>query len=167
MTNSTQSNDGTSGAPVTSPLPADRLSQLKQALPKVGYPHLQSILQSSQTLWYDHESMKPSYQAAVSQSPPMGANSNDKWFDLIATSVEPTARNFYDERNKRWRFPFGTTAGTDRSTGHKVFNFLWLPAKNGALLPVAVATKPRPIAGSGFTMNSWGWIYPMAPCLAN
>lgn len=148
-------------ASTDSPLPAAALLTVKSALPKVAYKKLQEILLSSETVWYDHDSMKPSYQASIQQSPPYGANANDKWFDLIADSVKPVARNFYDEGAKRWRFPFGTTAGTDQSTNMTVFNFLSLPSKGGKLLPLAVYEKPKVVPGSGFTLNSWGWIYPV------
>lgn len=145
---------------VESPLPTERLNLLKKSLPKVAYPALQQIFLSSQTVWYDHESLSPSYQASISQSPPYGANSNDRWFDLVASPVRPTAQNFYDAAKKRWRFPFATTAGTDQATNLRVFNFLWLPSKNGKLLPLAAGPKPEQIQGFGFSMNSWGWIYP-------
>jgi hypothetical protein len=141
-------------------LPAAKLQRLRAALPHVAFPRLAQIFASTDTLWYDGESMKPSYQAAVLESPPWGANSNDRWFNLIASPVAPTANNFYDRSLNRFKFPFGTTAGTDNSTNLTVFNFLSLPSRNGRLLPVAVRPRPQRIAGSGFTMNSWGWLYP-------
>jgi hypothetical protein len=151
---------GVADVKVESAIPAERLAKLKAALPKVGYPKLQEVLQSQQTFWYDHDSMQPSYQASIKQSPPYGANSNDRWFDLIADSVHGTARNFFDENKRQWRFPFGTTAGTDNATNLKVFNFLWLPAKDGKLQPVSTYLTNSQIPGSGFSLNSWGWVYP-------
>ncbi len=151
---------GVSDVTVQSALPADKLAKVKAALPTVAFPKLNDILQSKQTFWYDHESMAPSYQASIKQSPPYGANSNDRWFDLIADSVQPTARFFFDEQGKHWRFPFATTAGTDNATNIKVFNFLWLPAKDGKLLPVSTYTTNTSQPGGSFSLNSWGWLYP-------
>jgi len=141
---------------VESAIPGDRLAKIKAALPPVEAPKLQAILHSSQTFWYDQDSMTPSYEAAVGP-PPSGANSNDKWFNLLAPSVQPTGDKIYDRAKKRWRFPFGTTFGTDDSTNAKVANFLWLPAKNGKLLPVAYYLEniPGPVVD-----HSSRWIYP-------
>lgn len=144
-----------------SPMAESQNQKVKAALPKTAYARLQDVLSSDDTIWYDHESMKPSYQAAIQQSPPYGANANDKWFDLIADSVQPVARNFYDEGKKKWRFPFGTTAGTDDSQNMKVANFLSLPKKDGRRLPLAAGVKPQNINGISFTMYSWGWVYPV------
>ena len=145
-----------------SPMAEVQNQKVKAALPKTAYGKLQDVLSSDDTIWYDHDSMKPSYQAAIQQSPPYGANANDKWFDLIADSVEPIARNFYDENKRKWRFPFGTTAGTDDSENMKVANFLSLPKKDGRRLPLAAGVKPQGISGGiSFSMYSWGWVYPV------
>jgi len=151
--------DGATSA-VQSPMPADRLAQVRAALPKVAFPRLQAALDSNQTVWYDDASMKPSYQLAVSQDPPFGANSNDRWFDTVNPILHPIALNFYDPSKHQWRFPFATTAGTDNSTNVKVVNFLSLPAKDGKLLPLAVYAVNRPNGITGYTLNSWGWVYP-------
>ena len=73
--------------------------------------------------------------------------------------MHATARFFFGEQGKHWRFPFGTTAGTDNATNIKVFNFLWLPAKDGKLLPVSTYTT-NASTGTSFSLNSWGWLYP-------
>ena len=97
------------------------LLQIRDALPDVSYPELQRILKSNDTLWYDDESMTPSYQDSV------GAGSNATWPDLVAAS-ESVIGGLFNRRTKQWQFPWSTTAGTDRSDNIQVKRWGW-PAR--------------------------------------
>ena len=118
---------------VQSAIPADRLAAIKGVLPKVAWPRLQAIFADPDTFWYDHASMQPSYQETG--APGGGAKDNAHWRDLVADtgSTDPNSNpavggeKVYDNVTKRWRFPFGTTAGTDDSTNLVLVEFLSLP----------------------------------------
>ena len=135
--------------PIESLIPADKLSKIKAALPKVAFGKLQGILTSSQTLWYDHDVMTPSYQDSL------GANTNAKWPDLVAAS-EDIIGGLHDRNTKRWQFPFGTTAGADHSTNIQVENFISLPQQNGQVLSIPI-WKVR----KNYNRYEWMWVYPV------
>ncbi len=130
-------------------MPAERLAKIKENLPLVVDPTLGDILSSSETLWYDHKSMVPSYQDSV------GASSNDKWPNLVAAS-ESIIGGLHDRSRKRWQFPFGTTAGTDDSPNVHVSNFLSLPQTGGQ-----VPTMPITKVILNDNRPEWRWTYPV------
>jgi len=140
-------------AAVESLMPADKLTKVKAALPKVAFPALQAILTSDKTIWYDHDSMTPAYQDSV------GANSNANWPDLVAADAG-TINGLHDRTKKRWQFPFATTAGTDAATAVKVVNFIALPEKDGQLLSIPIWTATRTDS-----RVQWLWIYPVGTVL--
>jgi hypothetical protein len=137
---------------IESLIPPARLAKIKSVLPKVGFQKLSMVLQSSQTLWYDHESMTPSYQDSV------GVNSNADWPRLVAKTAQtnPAIQGLHDARNKRWQFPFSATAGTDESTNIKVVNFLHLPHVDGKPLSIPIWTVRK-----NANRPSWMWVYPI------
>ena len=113
-------------------MPEAKLATIRAALPKVGNPNLTTILQSTQTIWYDETTMKRSYQDSV------GASSNDKWPDLVAAS-ESIIGGLHNRANHKWQFPFAGTAGTDDSTNLRVANFVSLPQTNGQVQTMAIS----------------------------
>jgi len=130
-------------------MPADRLANIKNALPLIADPTLAAVLASPATLWYDETVMKPSYQDSV------GASSNDKWPDLVAAS-ESVIGGLHNRSKKRWQFPFGTTAGTDDSTNIQVENFVYLPQEKGT-----VPTMPITRVFLNDNRPEWRWTYPI------
>jgi hypothetical protein len=140
---------------------ADRLAAIKAALPKVGWSRLQAIFADPSTFWYDHASMSPSYQETG--APGGGARDNAHWRDLIAdTGVDDVnsnpatgAEKVYDNTQKRWRFPFASTAGTDDSTNLVVADFLVLPKdSSGRIQSIPIST------GQDQLHLWWQWQYP-------
>lgn len=140
------------GTTIQSLLPAERMAKVKASLPKVGFDKINDILNSSETLWYDHESMTPSYQDSV------GVNSNADWSSGVAKTPQTNSAitGLFDANNKRWTFPFSVTAGTDKSTNTKVVNFLHLPHEGGKPVPIPVWTQKKNVG-----RPSWQWIYPI------
>lgn len=150
----TKADEVTEGAQTTiqSLVAPARLAKIKSALPQVRYSSLANILKSSQTLWYDHESMSPTYQDSV------GVNTNADWPRLVAKSSEtnPAILALHDAGKKRWQFPFSVTAGTDLSSNVKVANFIHLPHVNGKPLPIPIWEVKK-----NANRPSWMWIYPI------
>ncbi len=142
---------------------ATTLATYKAALPKVAWPELQAMLESPSTLWFDKATMIPSYQDSVGDnaSTPIGARANSQGRAVI---VQPGKRLFSDD-GKTWAFPFAHTAGTDKSTNIHVVNFLFLPAKDGKLLPVVYRTIDDPSARGGLGLHKWTWTYPKGALL--
>jgi len=137
---------------IKSLIPEDRLLKIKNALPLVQFEEVTSIFKSSETLWYDHEVLSPSYQDSV------GVNTNADWPRLVAKTAEtnPAIQGLFDAQNKRWQFPFSATAGTDRSENVKVTNFLHLPHVNGKPLSIPIWTVNK-----NANRPSWNWVYPI------
>ncbi len=128
------------------------MTKLKAALPKVSWPKLQAIFGEATTFWYDHESMAPSYQETG--APGGGANANVDWFRLVAPQNE--GRQIFDVANKKWKFPFATTAGTDDSTNMRTVDFLSLPKDaSGNIQSIPVSIR-RPDGNH----TAWDWKFP-------
>lgn len=139
-------------SPIKSLIPEDRLAKIKSALPQVQFEELSNIFKSSETLWYDHEVMTPSYQDSV------GVNSNADWPRLVAKTPQtnPAIEGLFDAQKKRWQFPFSVTAGTDRSDNIKITNFLHLPHINGKPLSIPIWTVNK-----NANRPNWNWVYPI------
>ncbi len=137
---------------IKSLIPEDRLAKIKSALPQVQFEGLSTLFKSSETLWYDHDVMTPSYQDSV------GVNSNADWPRLVAKTPDtnPAIAGLFDAKNKRWQFPFSVTAGTDRSENAKIINFLHLPHVDGKPLSIPIWTVNK-----NANRPSWNWIYPI------
>lgn len=129
-------------------MPADRLEQIKSALPEVSHPELRAIFSSNQTLWYDHDVMTPAYQDSV------GAGANATWPNLVA-APQQVINGFWNRQYRRWQFPFSTTAGTDNSTNAKVVNFVALPHVNGRVVTIPIRKVAR-----NANRPQWDWSYP-------
>lgn len=128
-------------------MPVAKLKTIRAALPHVNNPHLVQILNSSHTLWYDDTVMLRSYQDSI------GASSNDKWPDLVAAS-ESIISGLHDRVNRRWQFPFSTTAGTDESTNLQVANFVYFPQENGEVKTINIKTVIM-----NASRPEWKWEY--------
>ncbi len=129
-------------------MPAAQLATIKAALPQISDPNLVTILNSPQTLWYDNSVMSHSYQDSV------GANTNTKWPDLVAAS-DDVIDGIFDRTNLRFQFPFGTVAGTDKSTNLQAENFVYFPLTDGQLQPITITTVIR-----NENRPEWTWTYP-------
>jgi len=137
---------------IQSLIPSAKLVQIKAALPQVSYPTLSAIFSSSDTLWYDTDVMKPSYQETG--HPGGGAQDNAHWLRLIASPLLDIANKIYDAQALHWRFPFAATAGTDNATNIYTANFLSLPSEAGKIQPIPVSST------SDDEFTSWVWRYP-------
>ena len=137
---------------IESLIPQGRLATIKSALPQIGSQKLGEIMNSPETLWYDHESMTPSYQDSI------GVNSNADWPRLVAKldDTTPAIQGLHNARSKRWQFPFSVTAGVDDSSNSKIVNFLHLPHVNGRPLSIPIWNVNR-----NANRPSWMWIYPI------
>lgn len=150
--------DDTSLEPVVQIIPAAKLDEYKNAMPVTGYEALNKIIKSSNTFWYDHEHMKPSYQDSVGDGSytPIGARFNTK----AASVIVPDGRKLFSQDGKFWSYPLGHTAGTDKTTNMQVVNFMSLPVKDGKRLPVVYKHIINPSGRGGLGLNKWTWIYP-------
>lgn len=144
-------------------LPAADLQRYKAALPQVAYKALEEIFQSPDTMWWDKETMIPSYQDSVGDGSytPIGARANSQGRAVIV----PEGKRLFSEDGETWSFPFSHTAGTDRATNLFVVNFMWLPSENGALLPIVYETVDNNSALGGLGLHQWTWMYPRGAVL--
>ena len=128
-------------------MPTEKLNTIRAALPQVNDPKISKILMSHQTLWYDDTVMLRSYQDSI------GASSNDKWPDLVA-APESIISGLHDRSNRRWQFPFSTTAGTDESTNLQVVNFVNFPLEGGEVKTIPIKTVIM-----NASRPEWKWEY--------
>lgn len=137
---------------------AAKMAAVKNALPQVAYPALQAILTSPATMWYDDDSMLPTYQDSVGDISytPVGARRNSEGKGLIV----PEGKKFFSADGSTWAFPFGHTAGMDTAENALIVDFL--------SLPVGTDGKPLPVVYSTYDANDlhrWTWVYPKGAML--
>lgn len=143
-------------------MPATKIERLKKALPRFGWDRINEILADRGTLFYDHDTITPSYQDSIGAPAEgdhavMGARPNAIGDASIAEGITP--RPF---KTDRWVFPFGKTAGTDASDNIEIANFLSLPTESGRRLPIAHwIEKAQSVAGFTLNLVSWRWVYPV------
>src|SRR5687767_3713156 len=144
-------------------LAPDRIEFYRSKLPRVSWRKLQEVFESPSTLWYDKESMIPSYQDSVGDGSftPIGARPNSTGRGIIV----PEGVRLFDEDGEHWSFPFGHTAGTDRSRNKLIINFLSLPEENGVLWPVVFETFDDDGALGGLGLHKWTWMFPKGAIL--
>jgi hypothetical protein len=136
-----------------------KMTAVKAALPKVAWPQLQAILNSSETMWYDKDSMKPCYQDSVGDGSytPIGARLNNEGKGLIV----PEGQKFFADDGQTWSFPFGHTAGMDEAENALIVNFLSLPVgADGKPLPVVYQIVDDSSGAQGLGLHRWTWMYP-------
>ncbi len=145
--------------PVLQIIPAATLEEYKKALPVTGFESLNNIMQSTNTFWYDKDTMKPSYQDSVGDGSytPVGARFNTK----AASVIVPEGRKLFSADGKFWSYPLGHTAGTDNSTNIQVLTFMSLPVKDGERLPVVYRTINDRNGIGGLGLAKWTWVYPV------
>ena len=136
------------------------ISRLQQALPRFAWSGIDEILKSPRTMWYNHKTITPSYQDSVGDgtSAPIGARPNSRAEGIIV----PEGRHLFT--GEKWSFPFGTTAGTDKSDNVEIGNFLHLPEESGRKLPLVywVEINQRNL---GIEDTKWKWMYPKGTVL--
>jgi len=125
-----------------------KAAKYKALLPNVWDEETQSILRSSETMWYDAESIVPSYQD--SQGDPEGNRPNTIESILIDLAV-PGGHNFLFAEKGKFQFPF-MTGGADLSDNLVKINFWSAPKENGRTLPV-VHWK--------LSFSRWRWMFPV------
>ncbi len=139
---------------------ADKIAQYRKNMPRFAYERINEIIASSDTLWYDKESMIPTYQDTVghARNAPIGMRRNSEGAGLI--DIIPGGRQMFSRDGKTWEFPFAHTAGTDNSTNTVTVNFLSLPKANGKVKPIVywVANDRAAIGGVG--LLQWRWMFP-------
>ncbi len=133
-------------------VPCQLMSQEKQALlrkclPDVDDAEIQGILDDPDLLFYTDAEMPPAYQLWDGQLQGLHAPQ----YNISANHSEPHG-------NGNIEFPWGTPAGTHRTTGVSSFRFLWLPRDgNGKRLPVVWFRKHL----SGDTSLGYAWRFPV------
>ncbi len=139
-------------------VPTQTLAAYKAAMPKFAFQRLNSIVTSSDTLWYDKTTMIGTYQDTVGhgQGAPIGMRRNGEGAGLIV----PQGRKLFSADGKTWSFPFAHTAGTDRSSNLQVVNFMHLPRAEGTLQPVVYWIINDRRTRGGLGLLQWRWMYP-------
>lgn len=130
-------------------MPPAKAAQYKALLPSVWDEELHTILHNSETMWYDAESIVPSYQD--SQGDPEGNRPNTIDPVLIDLAVPGGWASLFSETGK-FNFPF-RSGGADLSSNLVKINFWSVPKINGGQLPV-VYWK--------LNFSRWRWIFPLA-----
>lgn len=118
-------------------LGSEKMAGLRAILPVVQDGETMAALTSRNTIWYDDETMPPTYQDAV--FPIVGIRTTD---NVLAPA------GFFE--NGHFRFPWGHTAGTHRCDRVRTVKFLTLPVHQGALLPVVYWRED----------SGYHWIFP-------
>lgn len=140
----------TASAASTTPfrlMSATREASLRKLLPQVDDAEVQAILDDPTLILYTDQEMPDCYQIWDGQLPGVHAVS----YNISADPGEPYG-------NGNIEFPWGTAAGTHRTTNVFTFRFVRLPkGKNGQILPITYYQKQFP----GDTMPGYGWIYPV------
>lgn len=135
------------------------LARYKAALPTVAFRRVQEIFESPSTIWFDKEVMIPSYQDSVGDGSytPIGARPNSRGRGIIV----PAGRRLFSADGEHWSFPFGHTAGTDRTPNKHIINFMSLPADDDGYLPVVYETFDDNRALGGLGLHKWTWLFPV------
>lgn len=120
---------------------------LRKCLPDVDDAEMQAVLDDPELLFYTDAEMPRAYQLWDGQL--QGLHSPQ--YNISADNSEPHG-------NGNIEFPWGTPAGTHRSSGVSSFRFLWLPSDtNGKRLPVVWFQKYL----SGDSSPGYAWRFPV------
>jgi hypothetical protein len=98
----------------------EKAEQLRKCLPVVADPEMQKILDDPDLILYTDAEMPRAYQVWDGQL--QGLHSPN--YNISANNREPYG-------NGNIEFPWGTPAGTHRTSGVSSFRFLWLPRDDG------------------------------------
>ena len=137
-------------------MPADQLAVLKAALPTVADSEVQAALLSSDTMWYDEQSMVFLYQDSMESV--VGGRANCVGRLVGETNAAPINRllNLFGS-DYRFNFPFRTAAGTDNTTNTRVINFWVPPRQGGAVIPTKYWQDTA--------RSHWHWVFPVGTVL--
>jgi len=114
----------------------ETLARVAARMPCVLAPTLRAILESPQTMWYDHATIVPGYQDSFGDNvvAPIGMRPNTIDSELIDLAVPGGHAEIFAKRGQ-FHFPFGNPINV-ADGDVMVVNFWHLPADGGTLRPV-------------------------------
>lgn len=118
-------------------MPASRLGDYAARIPCTNDPGLRALLESTDTMWYDHASIIPGYQDSFGDNviAPIGMRPNTIASNLIDLAVPGGHAQIFIDKGV-FHFPFGRPAGFHEDDAF-VIDFWQLPRDGGgALRPV-------------------------------
>ncbi|HTQ39267.1 MAG TPA: hypothetical protein VMJ32_09575 [Pirellulales bacterium] len=126
---------------------AEKEQRLRKLLPRVDDPSLQKILKDPRLILYTEQEMPRAYQEWSGSL--QGIHS--AYYNISANGSEP-----YGNGNRE--FPWGSPAGTQRTSGVEAFRFVWLPRDSN--------DRPRPVVWfrkrlRGDTTDGYAWTFPV------
>jgi hypothetical protein len=126
---------------------AEKAKLLRKCLPAVADPEMQEILDDPGLMFYTDAEMPRAYQVWDGQL--QGLHSPN--YNISANNSEPYG-------NGNIEFPWGTPAGTHRTSSVSTFRFLWLPRDDhGRRRPVVWFQKYL----RGDSSPGYAWRYPV------
>lgn len=140
------------GAGFVNIMPATKAEKYKSLLPRVWDEEVNAILNSPLTMWYDSESIVPSYQDSMGDPEGNRPNTIDRSFIDLAV---PGGHAKLFERQGRFQFPFAT-GGADLSDNFLKINFWSPPRSDGKVLPVVYWR---------LDFSRWRWMFPVGTSL--
>jgi hypothetical protein len=125
----------------------EKEQRLRKMLPRVDNPELQKILQDPRLILYTEQEMPRAFQDWSGNL--QGVHS--AYYNISANGSEP-----YGNGNRE--FPWGSPAGTQRTSGVEAFRFVWLPRDE--------KDRPHPIVWfrkrlRGDTNEGYAWTFPV------
>lgn len=140
------------GAGYVDIMPPQKAAMYKALLPRVWDQELHTILNSPETMWYDEESIVPSYQDSMGD--PEGNRPNTIQSFLIDAAVPGGHARLFSKRG-RFNFPFAT-GGADLSDNMVKINFWSAPRHGGQVLPVVYWR---------LEFSRWRWMFPVGTAI--
>lgn len=129
-------------------MPPEQAAFFRGLLPKVDAIELQRILNDLNTMWYDSESIYPSYQD--SQGDPEGNRPNSIEPAIIDPAV-PGGWSFLFQSRGKFQFPFAS-GGADLCDNLVKINFWSVPRSGAEFLPVVYWKMD---------FSRWRWLFPV------
>jgi hypothetical protein len=117
-------------------MPRSRLSAVIDRFPCVIEPTLVDILESPDTMWYDHQAIVPAYQDSSGPvgGQPMGVRPNTIDPSMIDVAT-PGGHDLVFADRGDFHFPFGRPTGVPDGES-AVVDFWHVPRRSGSILPV-------------------------------
>jgi|GEM_PF-1258374 len=135
-------------------IPDQELSQMLRNVPRVTDATIDAALRSSDTMWYDEESLIFSYQDSFGNpTGPEGIRANRVAYDVGFHSDSPDIRKLIEYFDPmKFKYPFAIAAGGKDTSNVFVLNF-WLPPRDafGKVLPVSWWKNG----------SHWHWVFPV------
>jgi hypothetical protein len=126
---------------------AEKEARLRKLLPKVDDAGLQKILQDPRLILYTEQEMPRAYQEWSGDL--QGVHS--AYYNISANGSEPFG-------NGNREFPWGSPAGTQRTSGVEAFRFIWLPKdENNRRRPIVWFRKRL----KGDSTDGYAWTFPV------